>query len=305
MIRSQLPNIVGSCRHQYAIPILIHSEAVYSFSIYMYTALAFPYYGYYNGHACWYQDVWAVFGMTANKNIASTQYWATPNTRYQYHSNPSHNLVFTSSSGKRCLVFSVGKPLPHSADGLSAPYSTTTSSSMQFTRRQNSLSATEHGTVCTDQQSPRSTVLADSGAGLLTAIFMSFHSCEHEQGGQHARSGKPRSEWAYHPRLFVSVRKQQMAFDTWHRTALNNVSEKSDWPRVSHQTLRHIFQYYSEPFLLPLCLQCTEMVKIHTHEHQTGLLPINTLTVSLCHSTEKWQRMQRQWWQQHSHFNCK
>jgi len=56
--------------------------------------------------------------------------------------------LFTSSSGNRCFVVSVGKPLPHSADGLSAPYSTTTSSSMQFTKRQNSFSTTGHGTDC-------------------------------------------------------------------------------------------------------------------------------------------------------------
>jgi len=55
----------------------------------------------------------------------------------------------TSSPGNRCWVFSVGNPLPSSSlTGLSAPYSTTTSSSIQFTRRQNSFSTVAHDAVC-------------------------------------------------------------------------------------------------------------------------------------------------------------
>jgi len=57
----------------------------------------------------------------------------------------------TSSPGNRCRVFSVGNPLPHSSlTGLSAPYSTTTSSSIQFTRRQNSFSTVAQDNVWTD-----------------------------------------------------------------------------------------------------------------------------------------------------------
>jgi len=59
---------------------------------------------------------------------------------------------FTSYPGKRCFDCSVGKPLPRSSACTSAPYSTTTSSSMALTSLQNSFSTTDVGTNCTAQR---------------------------------------------------------------------------------------------------------------------------------------------------------
>lgn len=57
------------------------------------------------------------------------------------------NSYSTSSSGNMSLVSLVGNPLPISEAWMSAPYSTDTSSSIQFTSRQNSFSTVSHGTI--------------------------------------------------------------------------------------------------------------------------------------------------------------
>ena len=81
------------------------------------------------------------------------QYMQTSSLRHKLQ-NSDEQKYPTSSPGNRCWVFSVGNPLPHSSlTGLSAPYSTTTSSSTQFTRRQNSLSTVAHDTVCINSSS--------------------------------------------------------------------------------------------------------------------------------------------------------
>ncbi|TNN74799.1 hypothetical protein EYF80_014899 [Liparis tanakae] len=72
--------------------------------------------------------------------------------RSQKDDNNDNNNVHTSSSFvSSFLPLSIGKPLPNSFECMSAPYSTTTSSSMLLTNLQNSRSTSSVGTIYADK----------------------------------------------------------------------------------------------------------------------------------------------------------
>lgn len=69
--------------------------------------------------------------------------------------NKKNNARTSSSFVSFLLPLFIGKPLPNSLECMSAPYSTVTSSSILLTNRQNSLSTSSVGTICTGKKYKR------------------------------------------------------------------------------------------------------------------------------------------------------